>query len=81
MARKPRLHFPGDVYHVTLHGNGNQQIFSDDTDRTRFLLLIQEGIEKFGHKGDLPFQWIKDRIIEMVGADKRPAPIDIPKKT
>ncbi|SHJ08998.1 dnaA protein helix-turn-helix [Malonomonas rubra DSM 5091] len=50
MARKPRLHFPGAVYHVTLHGNGNQQIFSDDTDRTRFLLLIQEGIEKFGHK-------------------------------
>jgi len=50
MARKPRLHFPGAVYHVTLHGNGNQPVFSDDTDRTRFLLLIQEGIEKFGHK-------------------------------
>ena len=50
MARKPRLHFPGAVYHVTLHGNGNQQVFLDATDRTRFLLLIQEGIEKFGHK-------------------------------
>lgn len=50
MARKPRLHFPGAVYHVTLHGNGNQPVFRDDTDRTRFLLLIQEGIEKFGHK-------------------------------
>lgn len=49
MARKPRLHFPGAVYHVTLHGNGNQPVFRDDTDRTRFLLLIQEGIEKFGH--------------------------------
>lgn len=50
MARKPRLHFPGAVYNVTLHGNGNQQVFLDATDRTRFLLLIQEGIEKFGHK-------------------------------
>jgi len=50
MARKPRLHFPGAVYHVTLHGNGIQQVFLDDTDRTRFLLLVQEGIEKFGHK-------------------------------
>jgi REP element-mobilizing transposase RayT len=50
MARKPRLHFPGAVYHVTLHGNGQQEVFRDDTDRTRFLLLIQEGIEKFGHK-------------------------------
>ena len=50
MARKPRLHFPGAVYHVALHGNGRQPIFLDTTDRTRFLLLIQEGIEKFGHK-------------------------------
>ncbi|MDX2495038.1 MAG: transposase, partial [Desulfuromusa sp.] len=50
MARKPRLHFPGAVYHVTLHGNGNQLNFLDETDHTRFLLLIQEGIEKFGHK-------------------------------
>ncbi|MBN1956783.1 MAG: transposase [Desulfuromonadales bacterium] len=50
MARKPRLHFPGAIYHVTLHGNGNQQVFFDATDRTRFLLLIQEGIEKFAHQ-------------------------------
>lgn len=50
MARKPRLHFPGAFYHVTLHGNGDRQIFTDAVDRTRFLLLIQEGIEKFGHK-------------------------------
>ena len=50
MARKSRLHFPGAVYHVSLHGNGNQPIFVDKTDRTRLLLLMQEGIEKFGHK-------------------------------
>lgn len=50
MARKPRLHFPGAIYHVSLQGNGNQLVFHDDTDRTRLLLLIQEGIEKFGHK-------------------------------
>ncbi len=50
MARKPRLHFPGAVYSVTLHGNGNQPVFLDATDYSRLLLLIQEGIEKFGHK-------------------------------
>ncbi len=50
MARKPRLHFPGAVYHVSLAGNGDRQVFTDAVDRTRFLLLIQEGIEKFGHK-------------------------------
>ena len=50
MARNSRLPFPGAIYHVCLHGNGNQPIFLDDTDRTRLLLLLQEGIEKFGHK-------------------------------
>lgn len=50
MARKPRLHFPGAVYSVSLHGNGDRCVFIDAIDRTRFLLLVQEGIEKFGHK-------------------------------
>lgn len=50
MARKPRLHFPGACYHVSLDGNAGQQIFIDDVARTRLLLLLQEGIESFGHK-------------------------------
>jgi hypothetical protein len=37
-----------------------------------------EYIEKFGHRDDLPFQWIRDKIIPFVGADKRPVPTDIP---
>ena len=48
MARKPRLHFSGAFYHVMLHGNGNQDVFTDAIDRTRFFLLLQEGVEKFG---------------------------------
>jgi len=27
MARKPRIHYPGAVYHVILRGNGGQDIF------------------------------------------------------
>lgn len=50
MARKPRLHFSGAIYHVSLCGNGIQQVFKDAADFTRLLLLIQEGVEKFGHK-------------------------------
>ncbi len=30
MARKPRLHVPGGVYHVMLRGNGGQEIFFSD---------------------------------------------------
>ena len=50
MARKPRLHFPGAIYHVSLRANGAQQVCTDVADYTRLLLLLQEGIEKFGHR-------------------------------
>ena len=50
MARKPRVHYPGALYHVILRGNGGQTIFFDDKDRTRFYFLVQEGIERFGHR-------------------------------
>jgi REP element-mobilizing transposase RayT len=50
MARKPRIHYPGALYHVTLRGNARQDIFFDDEDRCRFCLLLQEGIERFGHR-------------------------------
>ena len=50
MARKPRLHFPGAIYHVSLRGNGSQQVFTDVADFTRLLLLLQEGVEKFAHR-------------------------------
>ncbi len=50
MARKPRLHVPGGVYHVMLRGNGGQEIFFDEEDRYHLYLLMQEGIERFGHR-------------------------------
>ncbi len=50
MARKPRLHYPGALYHVILRGNGGQDIFFDAEDRCRFFLLVQEGIERYGHR-------------------------------
>jgi len=50
MARKPRIHYPGAVYHVILRGNGGQDIFFARQDRARFYLLLQEGVEKFGHR-------------------------------
>jgi REP element-mobilizing transposase RayT len=50
MARKPRIVYPGALYHVILRGNDGQTIFFDDKDRTRFYMLLQEGIERFGHR-------------------------------
>jgi len=50
MPRKPRLHFPGAVYHVMMRGNQGQDVFIDPADRIRFYLLLQSGIERFGHR-------------------------------
>jgi REP-associated tyrosine transposase len=50
MARKPRIHYPGALYHVILRGNARQDVFFDDKDRYRFFLFMQEGIERFGHR-------------------------------
>lgn len=50
MARQPRIHFPGALYHVILRGNSRQDIFFEDDDRYRFYLLLQEGVERFGHR-------------------------------
>ena len=47
MARRPRIHHQGALYHVILRGNGKQDIFFDDQDRYRFYLLLQEGVERF----------------------------------
>ena len=50
MARKPRLHYIGALYHVMIRGNDGQNIFARDEDRYRFYLFLQEGMEKFGHR-------------------------------
>lgn len=50
MARKPRIHIPGGVYHVMLRGNGGQDIFLSDEDYCRLLLLLQEGTTRFRYR-------------------------------
>jgi len=50
MGRKPRIHYPGAIYHVILRGNARQDIFFDDVDRCRFTLLLQEGVERYHHR-------------------------------
>jgi REP element-mobilizing transposase RayT len=50
MARKPRIHYPGALYHVMLWGNGGEEIFFEDDDRRRFLELVEGGVARFGHR-------------------------------
>ena len=50
MARKPRIHLDGALYHVVLRGNGGQSIFLVDDDRDAFEALVAEGVSRFGHR-------------------------------
>ena len=48
MSRPLRLEFPGALYHVTARGNARADIFLDDEDRDRFLLLLKDEIIQQG---------------------------------
>jgi len=41
MARKPRIEFPGGLYHVITRGNRKERIFLDDPDYRRYLNLLE----------------------------------------
>jgi len=50
MARSHRLPSPGAVHHVILRGNQGRPIFYSDADKCRCCHLLQEGVERFGHR-------------------------------
>jgi putative transposase len=50
MARLKRYHNPGSHYHVMLRGNDGQDIFFSEIDRYILCFLLQEGVERYGHR-------------------------------
>ena len=50
MARKPRVHVPGGIYHVMLRGNGGQDIFFEPEDRGEIYRLLGEGTARFEYR-------------------------------
>ena len=53
MYRKPRIHYPGALYHVMLRGHSGEPVFFDGSDRCRFYLLLPEGAGRYGWVFDL----------------------------
>lgn len=46
MARKPRIHYPGAVYHVIARGNNRENIFNKEPDKEKYLNLLIKYKEK-----------------------------------
>lgn len=47
MPRKPRLHAPGGLYHVTLRGNHRARIFRCDSDHDRLDEIVADVLARF----------------------------------
>jgi len=47
MARKPRIEFPGALYHVFSRGNNKQQVFKSDRDYKAFLERVKKYSERY----------------------------------
>lgn len=48
MARKPRVEYPGAIYHVMSRGDRREAIFRDDADRNSFLRTLGEACGRTG---------------------------------
>lgn len=48
MARRPRLQFPGAIYHVMSRGNRKFPIYDDDDDRRVFMTTIAQAVRRYG---------------------------------
>lgn len=47
MARKPRVWYPGAIYHIMCRGNNRQEIFRDDMDRSIYIERLVHAKEKY----------------------------------
>ena len=61
MARKPRIHFSGAVYHVVLTGLEQQPVFKTVGDRRFWESLVADGVGRFGHSVHA-FCWSRDHV-------------------
>jgi hypothetical protein len=61
MARKPRIQYPGAIYHAMSRKGHLEEIFKDDTDRQAFLAALAEASQKTG------WPVLRSRLLRRVG--------------
>jgi len=71
MARKKRFYRINSCHHVMLRGNGGQDLFLDDADRSRFCLLLQAAAEKYSFRVH-SFCFMKNHVHLMLEPTERP---------
>ena len=61
MSRRPRVQFPGALFHVMLRGNNGQGIFIDDEDRTHLGRIVGDGVRRYSHRIHA-FCWMSNHL-------------------
>lgn len=50
MARKPRIHYPGALYHVMVRGNNGEMILREGAEKSKYLDILAKYKEKLNFK-------------------------------
>jgi len=71
MARKPRIYYPGALYHVMARGNGKQQIFLDDEDYLAYQAFVVDALIHAGHRLHA-YCWMSNHVHLLLQAGEQP---------
>ena len=81
VPRKPRIQYPGAIYHVMSRGDRREDIYLDDVDRHDFLKTLAEACQKTGWQvrcehdsGELRREAAQAKGERIVGEELRLAP-------
>lgn len=50
MARKPRIHYEGALYHVICRGNNREYIFKEENDKEKYIEIIKKYKKRYSFK-------------------------------
>lgn len=50
MARKPRVHYEGALYHVITRGNNKEEVFGEKNEKEEYLRIIKKYKDRYGFK-------------------------------
>ena len=48
MARKPRVHYDGALYHVIARGNNRANVFETDEEKEKYLEILADYKDRYG---------------------------------
>lgn len=71
MARKPRVHYPGALYHVTLRGNDRQTIFFCNSDRFLWESILVTALDRY-EASVHGYCWMHNHVHMIVQVAKEP---------